>query len=247
MKKMKLAVFFAALVSVLTFSSCLDSNGDGRQEMRANVTVVGDELIGYKLYADGGGILVPTVANMKQIGDWSKVKRALVYFQHLDDPLPEFKEDTKYNVQVTGEIPHMGVTPIIDTYQNEDADTLMKNQDPITDFAIDAYKGYVTVFAQFNHNSSEPVYFNMGYDSSKDVDIDNNTLTLTLYYDNGSNDVYNSQQYTYCSFPFSSEFYGKFATDSLDLVVKAASDRGSNYTEKKIKMAVKDFIAPREY
>ena len=49
MKKMKLAVFFAALVSVLTFSSCLDSNGDGRQEMRANVTVVGDELIGYKL------------------------------------------------------------------------------------------------------------------------------------------------------------------------------------------------------
>lgn len=26
----------------------------------------------------------------------------------------------------------------------------------------------------------------MGYDSSKDVDIDNNTLTLTLYYDNGS-------------------------------------------------------------
>ena len=225
MKKMKLAVFFAALVSVLTFSSCLDSNGDGRQEMRANVTVVGDELIGYKLYADGGGILVPTVANMKQIGDWSKVKRALVYFQHLDDPLPEFKEDTKYNVQVTGAIPHMGVTPIIDTYQNEDADTLMKNQDPITDFAIGAYKGYVTVFAQFNHN----------------------TLTLTLYYDNGSNDVYNSQQYTYCSFPFSSEFYGKFATDSLDLVVKAASDRGSNYTEKKIKMAVKDFIAPREY
>ena len=207
MKKMKLAVFFAALVSVLTFSSCLDSNGDGRQEMRANVTVVGDELIGYKLYADGGGILVPTVANMKQIGDWSKVKRALVYFQHLDDPLPEFKEDTKYNVQVTGAIPHMGVTPIIDTYQNEDADTLMKNQDPITDFAIGAYKGYVTV----------------------------------------SNDVYNSQQYTYCSFPFSSEFYGKFATDSLDLVVKAASDRGSNYTEKKIKMAVKDFIAPREY
>ena len=37
-------------------------------------------------------------------------------------------------------------------------------------------------------------------------------------------------------FSFSrSEFYGKFATDSLDLVVKAASDRGSNYTEKKNK------------
>ena len=85
------------------------------------------------------------------------------------------------------------------------------------------------------------------YNCARPVDIDNNTLTLTLYYDNGSNDVYNSQQYTYCSFPFSSEFYGKFATDSLDLVVKAASDRGSNYTEKKIKMAVKDFIAPREY
>ena len=66
MKKMKLAVFFAALVSVLSFSSCLDTNSESAYDGIVLVTVTGDEFLGYKLYADGGGILVPTAANMKQ-------------------------------------------------------------------------------------------------------------------------------------------------------------------------------------
>ena len=39
MKKMKLAVFFAALVSVLSFSSCLDTNSESAYDGIALVTV----------------------------------------------------------------------------------------------------------------------------------------------------------------------------------------------------------------
>ena len=42
MKKMKLAVFFAALVSVLSFSSCLDTNSESAYDGIALVTVTGD-------------------------------------------------------------------------------------------------------------------------------------------------------------------------------------------------------------
>ena len=100
MKKMKLAVFFAALVSVLSFSSCLDTNSESAYDGIVLVTVTGDEFLGYKLYADGGGILVPTAANMKQFGDWSKVKRAQVAFKHLDEVLPEPSENTQYKVEI---------------------------------------------------------------------------------------------------------------------------------------------------
>lgn len=44
---MKLAVFFAALVSVLSFSSCLDTNSESAYDGIALVTVTGDEFIGY--------------------------------------------------------------------------------------------------------------------------------------------------------------------------------------------------------
>lgn len=247
MKKMKLAVVFAALVSVFGFSSCLDSGGDSRQPNYLHVTVTGDEFLGYNLYADGGGILKPTITNMKQLGDWKNIKRATVGFYYLDDPLPEFSETTKYNVEVFGFQELFGGSDIIDLYNNEDADTLITNQDPISDLAISAYKGYITVAAQVNYTSSNPFYFNMGYDSSKDIDVSNETLKLTFYYDNGETPAYNAQPVV-CSFPFPTNLYGEFTSDSLTVVVKAISDKaGDNYLEKKVKMSKNDFFPPRSY
>ena len=153
MKKMKLAVFFAALVSVLSFSSCLDTNSESAYDGIALVTVTGDEFIGYKLYADGGGILVPTATNMKQFGDWSKVKRAQVAFKHLDEVLPEPSENTKYKVEIVSVGQLFGGTNMINTTRDvEAADTLYKNQDPVIDFygGVGIYKGYITFSPQFN-------------------------------------------------------------------------------------------------
>lgn len=156
---MKLAVFFAALVSVLSFSSCLDTNSESAYDGIVLVTVTGDEFLGYKLYADGGGILVPTAANMKQFGDWSKVKRAQVAFKHLDEVLPEPSENTQYKVEIVSAAPlHGGANMINTTRDVEAADTLYKNQDPVIDFygGVIIYKGYITFSPQLNYNSSSP-------------------------------------------------------------------------------------------
>jgi hypothetical protein len=249
MKKMKLAVFFAALVSVLSFSSCLDTNSESAYDGIALVTVTGDEFIGNKLYADGGGILVPTAANMKQFGDWSKVKRAQVLFKHLDEVLPEPSENTKYKVEIVSVGQLFGGTNMINTTRDvEAADTLYKNQDPIIDFygGVGIYKGYITFSPQFNYNSSSPFYFNMSY-REEDI-VDNEKLTLTFHYDNGESDSYNSIN-VLCSFPFSSELYSHFSeTDSIDVVLRAVQDRGGeNYVKKEVRMATKDFRAPYGY
>lgn len=251
MKKMKLAVFFAALVSVLTFSSCLDSDGDGGYDGMAFVTVTGDEFIGYRLYADGGGILIPTTASMKAMGDWSKIKRAQVVFKHLDEQLPEPSEDAKYNVEIMGASPLFGGSDMINTAGNTAADSLYKNQDPILDLgSVGVYKGYITFNPQFNYSSTSPYYFNMSYDRDKDVDIENKKLTLTFHYDNGAGDSYNSIN-AWCSYPFASEFYRRFNTagvDSVNVVLRSVHEKNlaePSYVEKTVKMAVKDFVAPQ--
>ena len=223
MKKMKLAVFFAALVSVLSFSSCLDTNSESAYDGIVLVTVTGDEFLGYKLYADGGGILVPTAANMKQFGDWSK--------------------------EIVSAAPlHGGANMINTTRDVEAADTLYKNQDPVIDFygGVIIYKGYITFSPQLNYNSSSPFYFNMSY-REEDI-VDNEKLTLTFHYDNGESDSYNSTR-ALCSFPFSSELYSHFSeTDSIDVVLRAMQDRGGeNYVKKEVRMATKDFRAPYGY
>lgn len=249
MKKMKLAVFFAALVSVLSFSSCLDTNSESAYDGIVLVTVTGDEFLGYKLYADGGGILVPTAANMKQFGDWSKVKRAQVAFKHLDEVLPEPSENTQYKVEIVSAAPlHGGANMINTTRDVEAADPLYKNQDPVIDFygGVIIYKGYITFSPQLNYNSSSPFYFNMSY-REEDI-VDNEKLTLTFHYDNGESDSYNSTR-ALCSFPFSSELYSHFSeTDSIDVVLRAMQDRGGeNYVKKEVRMATKDFRAPYGY
>ncbi|WP_289630319.1 hypothetical protein [uncultured Phocaeicola sp.] len=254
MKKMKLAVFFAALVSVLSFSSCLDTNSESAYDGVPLVTVTGDDFLGYKLYADGGGILVPTVANMKQFGDWSKVKRAQVAFKHLDENLPEPSENAVYNVSIVSVAPLHGGADMIDTARDVEArDTLYNNQDPVIDLgAVGIYKGYITFTPQFNYNPSAPYYFNMSYEGEgKDgIDLENKKLTLTFHYDNGTEDFYNPVNDVYCSFPFAPELYRKFSdvgSDSINVVLRAVSDRNlenPNYLEKTVKMAVKDFRAP---
>lgn len=254
MKKMKLAVLFAALVSVFTFSSCLNSDGDSRRSGSAIVTVTGDEYLGYKLYVDHGGILIPTAASMKQI-DLKGAKRLLVGFYYLDDPIPEFSETTKYNVEIMPQYSQrlFGGSAIIDRYNNQglmENDTLTNNQDLIYDLSVSAYRGFVTAGVSVNYDYSKPVYFNMGYDSSKDIDVENKTLNLTLYYDNGkdNDNIYNRQSTT-CSFPLPSEAYSKFSgIDSIYVNVKAISDRNGGIIEKKYKISTsKDFFPPTGY
>jgi hypothetical protein len=82
---LRLSTFIVALVSVFTFSSCLnDDNGSSSSAMYySTVTITGDDVFGYTFYADFGSKLIPTMASIQEtlpgLGK-SGAKRAYVAF-----------------------------------------------------------------------------------------------------------------------------------------------------------------------
>ena len=196
MKKMKLAVVFAALVSVFGFSSCLNDSGgaSGPDFCNVFVTVTGDELLGYKFYADFGSVLIPTSQSAAQLS-LKNVKRAIVAFSLPEaEKVSQLEAGKTYNVILDPmyclQIP---TSTAIDTYMNEPADTLFKNQDPITSIqGLSAVKGYATTSMTIPYSRSKRFYMNAGYDSDQDIDPSTNTLTLTVYYDSNVENAYES-------------------------------------------------------
>lgn len=251
MKKMKLAVVFAAFVSVLGLSSCLDSGESGPSTQSWLVTVTGDRYTGFKFYADNGGILIPSSASVSSYGEaLEKLKRMVLYYSFLDETLPPNPtETTTYNISFEGGVP-IDTKPVIDMYNNEEAsDSLIKNKDEIISLDIaSAYKGYITVSTVFNYsgNAKQLPYMNMAYDSETDVDAANNTLNLTLYYDNNAENAYTQVAPQFYSFALPMEVYDRFANDSIKLVVKA---EGGNAQEirKEIKMAKSGLFPPQGF
>ena len=251
MKKMKLAVIFAALVSVFGFSSCLNSGESGPSTKYWPVTVTGDRYTGFKFYADNGGILVPTSTSVSSVGEsLEKEKRILLYYSFVDEEtLPSNPTET-----TTYDIIYQGATSIdtknvINLYQNADADTLITNKDAIGSFNImSAYKGYITVEAAFNYSgdAKKLPYVNMAYNSDVDVDVSNNTLNLTLYYDNNAENAYAQVSGVLYSFQLPSELYGTFSSDSIKLVVKADGS-SSQELKKEVKIAKSSLFPPRGY
>lgn len=251
MKKMKLAVVFAALVSVFGFSSCLNSDGgnSGPDFYPVMATVTGDELLGYRLYADFGAVLIPTQQSASQLS-LKNVQRVIVGFS-----LPETEKVTKlepgktYNVILDpyycGRIP---TSTVIDTYMNEPADTLIKNQDAINSIeGLQAIKGYATTYMNIPYSQSKMFYMNAGYDSNKDVDPSTNTLTLTVYYNSNVENAYSSGS-SYFSFKLPESEYSQFTADSINLVLRAkTTSTGDSFEEVKCRMAKSDLFAPRGY
>lgn len=253
MKKMKLAVAFAALVSVFGFSSCLnDSGSSDYPDYQAAVTVTGDEILGFRLYADNGSILIPTSQSVSQLPGLKNVKRLVIAFDlagELAGTTPTLEPNKTYNVALSTQ--YYSVIPtstVIDTYQNEAADTLMKNQDPIVSMeGLSAFKGYATTSMTVPYNQSKLFYMNAGYDSETDVDTSTGTLTLTVYYDSNSENAYSTGSSLF-SFKLPEVEYGKFSADSINLVLQAkTTSSGDSFTTVKCRMAKSDLFPPRGY
>lgn len=252
MKKMKLAVMFAALVSALTFSSCLNGDGGPSGPAFGNVlvTVTGDELLGYKLYSDYGPILIPTSQSVAQLPGLKKIKRAIVAFDLVgDQDISVLEPGKSYNVVLNpnycGGIP---TSTVIDTYQNEAADTLFKNQDPISSFeGLYAVNGYANVSISVPYDRTKMFYMNAGYDSDLDVNSSTNTLSLTVYYDNNSSNAYEIGNSIF-SFKLPAQEYGKFEGDSINLILKAkTTSSGDKVEELKCRIHKSELFPPRDY
>lgn len=184
MKKMKLAVVVAALVSVFGFSSCLDSGESGPQQYGAIVTVGNSMGIPYFLPDFGsktGLRMYPNVSDLKAYGISSTAKRAAITFT-----LPEGTEWTSNTKQLDialvaggcSEVPVENISNRPDTcitYVNKIQEFSKQNQLVWAAYYPSAYAeyGYLTLLYSYLTGSKR----------ASSVLLDNRASNDTLYLD----------------------------------------------------------------
>lgn len=265
MKSIKLAVLFAALVSVLGFTSCLNDEGvSDYPSFQASVTITGDKLLGYTFLCDAGENirLRPTsesVANLNLDG----VKRAVIGFDLADDYMgvTQLQPNTTYTVVVNSSpyytygIPTytMAVDTLSTQYQSAGNDSIALNGKKIVSAESQTgyyyiKNGYVTLYPRFSYGNA-PVYFGLYYDGTKDVDVTNGKLNMNLYFNNSiSTSQAISTASNVISLEMPSELYNQYMVPGKDSIeVTLNLNTTSNQNPLKCKMAVSDFITPSGY
>lgn len=250
---LKLTVLLMALASVFTFSSCLnDSDDSSGPAYYSYVTITGDQLFGYKFYADNGSILVPTTTSVEQVLpglSGTNVKRAFVSFDVINAPADGLlKAGETYQIELGTSYYSNYAIPTYQTLMSyEPTDSLHTANQPINNVNnnIWAANGYVNAQMTVNYQQGQTFYMNTFY-TEEDIDVDNNTLNLNIYYNSKSSNAYD-QGTSVFSFKLPEDAAFNYMTDSINLVLKAITNYGDKQLTKvgECKMAMKDFYAPR--
>lgn len=258
MKKMKttlkLSALLIALISVFTFSSCLDGSDDtNNPAYYSYVTITGDSAFGYTFYADNGSILVPTSSSVEQILPGlsnSNVKRAFISFDVVNGPEDgQLQAGKRYQIVLGSSYYANYAIPTYQTLRSTElTDSLHTDNNRISNVNnnIWAINGYVNVQLTLDYQQGQTFYLNTYY-SEEDIDIANNTLNLNLYY-NSKSTVASNQGSSVFSFDLPEEVADQFdSTDSIKLVLNAITFYENNQLNKvgECKMAVEDFYLPR--
>lgn len=263
MKKNKVIILFILMLCLTGFSSCLNDDSSEKVTFSGvSVTVVGDEVSGYKLYTDFDVVLVPTSSSMAQLPWLKNVHRAIVSFNLTEryEDVSQLEAGKTYDIVLSStsnwnsEIPTYIVC--IDTlstdYQEEGQDSIALKNKQINSFDKSegnfyVKNGYMNVLPTFSYDPYKLVYFTLFYDGEKDIDVTNKKLSLNLYFNNNVGNPYNTIS-SVLSFKMSEEIYIKFLegglndNDFIDVCLKAETSFG--YDKVHCKMAIKDFILP---
>ena len=232
----------AAWVSAFTLSSCLGEEGyESYPEYERIVTVSSGAT---RLYADNGELLLP----VNTVSGLEKVERALVAFNVLPAELNGSKLEAgkTYEVELDGNYCFsLPTSKVINLNDNPEAvDSLVNSQDPILNVENFYVKnGYLTATITYGCRQYTPAYLDLAYDSEKDVDLDTNTITFTLYFDNKRLASDAQIKYPYC-YRLPMEAYYKFMDASEINVVFRYLVGNSQYHEMKTTMSKDDFFLP---
>lgn len=256
MKTFKFSALLIALASVFTFSSCLDDNeGTSLPTYSSYVTIAGDALLGYTFYSDFGCVLRPTSQSVLEILpglSGSNVKRAMVAFDLLNEAEngKELEAGKTYDIVLRNSYYSNYAIP---TFQTIDitantaaADTLVANNKQISSINQDiwAANGYLNAQLTISYDPNKKFYLNTYYDRDQDIDVTNNTLYLTLYYNPNSNSP-TSQGVSVFSFDLPDDAAFNFMTDSVDVVLRSLTNNDFQITEVgRCRMALDDFFVP---
>lgn len=180
MKNLKVTAFFALFFIVLVFSSCF---GDTKNEFRVThqtfATVTDNGNGEYRLFLDEfRGILEPDEGTGINWGDARRVT-ILYDLPYLDS----VGENTRFKSRIR-EAYKLPVLSFIDLTGVEELPDSLGN-DPITGFALNAYRGYMNLSAYVDKNSIKSGYsLNYSYDRNE---FKGDTLFLNLHYSEKEN------------------------------------------------------------
>ena len=250
----------AAIASVVTFSSCLNSDDNGNYPMYRSVVTVGPSA--FQLYADNGAVLRPTQSSLATMPDLAKVERAIVSFDLADESLQgkELEPNKEYDIVLNAGYGYSAAIPtanVINLHNNAPADSLVKNADPIESLektSVYGRFGYLNAQLAFSFRPSVKWEMNAVYDSEKDIDVENRQFTMTLCYDRKTNE--NSQTgvslFSFkmpSSVKYAFQDAGLSSSDSVNVVLRFKSRSFStdekNFDQVSCKMAVSDFVSRR--
>lgn len=266
MKTLKFSTLLIALASVFTFSSCLDSgNDDYGNRFRSYVTITGGSGFGYTFHDDVGCTLKPTAASIQAVLPGlatSNVKRAFVAFELVnDETTTQLLPGKTYDINLVQDYYANIPLPTYSTIRRNpnpataETDTLItqnKGQINYVNENIWAINGYVNAEMTIVYDGKTSPKMNLYYNYPSDVDVENNTLTLNVYFNSKEENSYTQAQSVF-SFDLPEEVYNEFQADSINLVLKA--NLGSHdligspgLTEVgRCKLATKDLFQPVAY
>ena len=265
MKTLKFKTFFIALLSVVTFSSCLgESETTDYPNYSSFVTISGDAFFGYTFHSDFGCTLQPTQESINQVLPGlknSSAKRALISFDLIPESEngKELKAGETYTIALKAAYGSNIALPTystIDTYGNQTAaDSLTAKNGSISNIKsqIWAINGYANAEMTIVYDYNKPFYMNTYYDYNKDIDIEGKTLYLNIYYNKNSTSATQPGSSVFSfSLPQSAAnqflMNGFAKEDSINLVMKAITDYDLQLKEVgKCKMAIKDFYQPTSF
>lgn len=231
----------AALVSAFALSSCLGESESYDYPSYERMVTVGAEA--KKLYSDNGEILKP----VNSITGLDKVERAIVSFSLVPSELngTELLAGQTYEVELDANycysVPTKG---IIDLDGNAvAADSLMNTQQPVMNVNnVTVKNGYLTANLVFGARQYVPYYVDMAFDSEKDVNVETNTITFTLYYDTEGSMPTNTQVSYPFSFRLPSELFFRFPdVSTINVVLRYMVGMGGEMNEATCTMKPDDF------
>ena len=241
--KSKLFILMAALVSVVSLSSCLGESESYEYPKHEAVVTVGADA--KKLYSDGGQVLKP----VNTITGLDKVERAYVAFNLTTSELngSTLEQGMTYDVELDANYSYsIPTSSVIDLYENPVAvDSLTKTQRPIVGVNnLYVKNGYLTANLAFTTRQYAPYYVDLAFDSENDVDENTKTITFTLYYDCNATPANVQVNYPF-SFRLPSSLFHRFSdASSINVVLKYMAGLGGETNELTCTMKPEDFFLP---
>ena len=239
--KGKLFILMAALVSAFALSSCLGESESYDYPSYERVVTVGSEA--KKLYSDNGEILKP----VNSITGLDKVERAIVAFNLTPAELngTELLAGQTYDVELDPNYCYsIPTSRIIDLNDNAvAADSLINTQQPVLSVNnVTINNGYLTASLAFSARQYVPYYVDMAFDSEKDVNVETNTITFTLYFDTEGSMPTNTQVNYPFSFRLPSDLYFRFSeVSTINVVLRYMAGMGGEMNEATCTMKPDDF------